>query len=384
MKVLFLTSRLPWPVDRGDRNRTYHFLREMARRHDVRLLTFLESESERDGVPNVEALGVEVTAVVQSPFSSKLAMLGAVPSRRPFQVAYYASSRMRKRVASVSAGVDVVVAHLIRMAPYLAAVEPGPRRIVDLCDCISSEYEVSLPHRSGAARLFYAEEARRVAAYERALVDAIDEGWLISPAEIGKIAPGHPRLHVVPIGISIDDTPAPLAEEPRLAFTGNMSVPHNVDAAAILVREVLPIVAQSVPDVHVTLAGAGAGPGVRALAGPRVDVTGWVPDLRDVLSSSRVFVAPMRFVAGVQTKVLDAMALGLPVVTTPLVERGVGGTDGENLLAGQTADELAGHVVHLLEHPAEAERLGAAGREHVRQRFSWNVVVERLEAGGPS
>lgn len=382
MRVVFLTSRLPWPIDRGDRLRSHHFLRKLAERHDVHLLTFLASPAERAGVVELERLGLRVSPVLLSPRSSRLGMLRAVPSQRPFQVAYYDSARMRELASRAIPECDVAIAHLIRMTPYLDATTGGPRRIVDLCDCISSEYEASLVHRSGVPKLFYREEARRVARYEREIIDRFDESWLISAAEIDKIAPGHARLQVVPNGVHANDAPRtlPANDPPRLVFTGNMSVPHNVDAARFLVGEILPRVARAVPGLRITLAGADPAPAVRALAGPAVEVTGWVDDLGDVLAAGHVFVAPMRFVAGVQNKVLEAMAAGVPVVTSEIVRRGIGAAAGRDLLVAESADEFTDHIARLLATSDEAERVGASGREHVRARFTWDTVLARLEA----
>jgi sugar transferase (PEP-CTERM/EpsH1 system associated) len=382
MKILFLTSRLPYPVDRGDRNRTYHFLREMAARHDVRLLTFIESETERRGVAPLEALGVEVTPVLHSRWASRAKMMLALPSGRPFQVAYYDSAPMRRLVQNSSADRDVVIAHLIRMAPYLDSLSAPARRIVDFCDCISSEYRASLAFRTGIAKAFYREGARRVSRYERELLGRLDEGWVISPAEIEKIAPDGDRLHVVPIGVPVGNgpRPRPVHADPRLVFTGNMSVPHNVDAACFLVREIFPRILAEIPQARLTIAGAHPAAAVRALAGPNVEVTGWVEDLGALLGEADLFLAPMRYVAGVQTKVLDAMALGVPVLTSDLVRRGIGVTPGEHVLVGARPEEYTEHAVRLIHQREIADRIGAAGRDFVREHFTWQAVVDRLEA----
>jgi glycosyltransferase involved in cell wall biosynthesis len=120
---------------------------------------------------------------------------------------------------------------------------------------------------------------------------------------------------------------------------------------------------------------------VRELAGPDIAVPGWVEDFPGLLRGADVFVAPMRFVAGVQNKVLEAMAAGTPVVTSPAVASAIGAEDGVHLCTGRTPEELAAHVIALIRDPARAHALGAAGRALVAERFSWSSVLERLAAG---
>lgn len=382
MKVLYLTSRLPWPPDRGDRVRTWNFLREIAGRHEVSLLSTVATAAEAGGAERIARLGVRVRTVLVPRLESLMNMAAALPSHRPFQVAYYRSRRMAALVAEWAIDRDVVVAHLIRTAPYLSHVPSSARRVVDLCDCISSEYVASLPHRRGVAKLFYAREAERVAAYERAVLDRVDEAWVISEAEAAKLG-HHASLRVVSNGVSVPVDRPPRDREGtavRLLFTGNLSVPHNVDTARHLVRDVLPLVRRELPAATLTLGGADPVAGVRALAGPAVTVTGWVDDLGALLAEADVFVAPMRYVAGVQNKVLEAMACGRPVVTTEAVRLGIGAEDGTHLLVGRDAAETAGHVVRLARDEGLAGRIGTAGRELVRHRFSWSAVLERLEA----
>lgn len=381
MRILLITSRLPWPLDRGDRVRVYHVLRVLAKHHDVRLLSFVAAPEEERGAAELEKLGADVETVRLGRAASLVNMALAVPSRRPFQVAYYRSASMARRVAELARDRDVVIAHLIRTAPYLDRAPARARRVVDVCDCISSEYRASLPHRRGVDLLFYREEAKRVARYEREVVARVDDAWVISAAEADKLG-GAPGLHVVPMGVHVPDPlpPRPAGPAPpRIVFTGNLGVPHNVDAARHLVQDVLPLVRRELPDAVVTLAGASPRPAVRALAGPGVEVTGWVDDLAALLRSADVFLAPMRYVAGVQTKILEAMANAVPVVTTEAARRGLGAESGTHVLTGSDPAELAAAAVTLVRQPDRARTLGDAGRAFVRARFSWETVLDRIE-----
>lgn len=386
MNILVLTSRFPDPPDRGDRVRMFNFLRVLATKHRVRLLSFISDPEEANRAPALRDIGVQAETVYLSRNASLVEFAKAAPNRAvPFQVAYYESLRMHRAVREASADADVVLAHMIRMFPYLVDLPPSARRIVDLCDCISSEYRASLPHRRGIQKLFFREEAQRVAKYERRVIDEVDEAWFISPAEVEKVygsrkSPAH--VAVVPMGVSV---PQPQERRrrgeapPRILMTGNFSVPHNIDAAQVLVHRILPLLHERDSRIEVHLAGASPAPAVIALAGSQVIVHGFVPRMDEFLRSGDVFVAPMRFVAGVQTKILEALSSGIPVVTTPLVNRGLGGIPGTHLLLASDPTEFADQTLRLLSDISLAGELAREGRKFVQSKFRWENVLDRFE-----
>jgi glycosyltransferase involved in cell wall biosynthesis len=171
------------------------------------------------------------------------------------------------------------------------------------------------------------------------------------------------------------------SKKPALIFVGHMGVFHNVDAAEYLVHDILPRVRDSFPAVELNLVGAEPAERVRRLAGtPGVRVTGHTPDLNAELNRATVFVAPLRFSAGVQNKVLEAMAAGLPVVTTSFVNAGIQAEDGHHLILANDAESTAGAIVALLRDPEMRRRVGREGREFVVRRFRWEEVLDRMKA----
>ena len=177
------------------------------------------------------------------------------------------------------------------------------------------------------------------------------------------------RFAVVPNGVDPDSPPAPAPEELVLAYLGSYDAEANVDAAQRLVREVLPLV----PGARVLLIGRAPSPRVRALAGPRVEVTGEVPDVAAALARASVLVAPIALGVGVRNKVLEAMAAGLPVAATSLALQGIGASRG--VIAGESAAELADAVTRLLDDPGA----GAANRERVLTEHTWARSAAALE-----
>jgi sugar transferase (PEP-CTERM/EpsH1 system associated) len=383
VRILCLTSRLPYPPDRGDRLRAFHVLQILGREHELTLLSFVEAAGERAHLEQLRAFCRSIQVVEKGRAASLLSVLANCWRSLPLQVLYYRSGAMRSLVEATlrEQAFDAAYIHLFRMAPYLP---PGrvPCRILDLTDVISSEIRQSLRYRRLPQRAVWGIERRRVERFERIAGASADEVWLISEHERETLADSCPaaNIEVVPNGVDCHHFhPVASVEDPAtVLLTGHMGVFHNVDAAIHLVEDVLPMIRREVPECRLRLVGAGPCRAVRRLARqPGVEVAGWVPDLNLELNRAAVFVAPIRFAAGVQNKVLEAMAAGRPVVTSPQVAAGIGAVPGRDLLVGENASQLAQLTTGLLRDPSLRQRLGAAGRELVCGRFSWQRVADR-------
>jgi sugar transferase (PEP-CTERM/EpsH1 system associated) len=386
MRILCLTSRLPYPPNRGDRLRAFHFLEHLSRDHELVLLSFIAHEHEREHIAALREYCHDVQVVPMSPRRSAATVAGNLWRRQPLQTLYYRSRRMDQLVAEALSAADFQAAyvHLFRMAPYVADY-PDLYRIVDLTDVISKEIGLSLSYRGLASRLVYRLEGPRVARYEAWVAQHFEETWLISEADRQILATACPdaNIQVIPNGVDTDSF-QPLEVSPaqnRLIFVGHLRVFHNIDAAHFLVRDILPLVRQEVPDCTLQIVGADPDPTVHRLGqAPGVTVTGFVPDLNDYLNRATVFAAPLRFSAGVQNKVLEAMAAGRPVVTTRPVCQGLGSIPERDLLVGDDAQAIAAQLVRLLRNEGLRDRLGQAGRAFVANNYSWKAAVERMGA----
>jgi glycosyltransferase involved in cell wall biosynthesis len=290
---------------------------------------------------------------------------------------------MRRKLSRLLASqrFDTAYIHLFRMAPYLEEQAPL-YRIIDLTDVISREIEASLAYRALFSRILYSLERFRIAAYESEVAKTADEVWLISGSDARVLAERCPqaRIEVVPSGVASDRFfPMPgIAEASQIAFVGHLGVLHNVDAAEHLAVDIFPLIRRKVPACSLRIIGAEPARRVRALGSrPGVEVTGFVADLHHELNRAAVIVAPLRFAAGVQTKVLEAMAAARPVVTTPRVSEGLGATPGKHLLVGDSRVELADQVVALLEDETLRRQIGGEGLLFVRERYTWDRALRR-------
>ena len=317
-------------------------------------MSFIADEAERDYLPSLRAYCRDVRVLPMSSRRSAISTALNIWRREPLQALYYRLGAMRRMVDDMIAttGFDAAYVHLFRMAPYVAN-HSQLYRIVDLTDVISKEIDLSLPYRGLASRAVYRLEKRRINRYERWVAQNFEETWLISGSDRQALAQTCPEanIRVVPNGVDLDQfhpTGQSCAPD-SLIFVGHLRVLHNMDAATYLAQDVLPLIQKEIPTCTLNIVGADPAPQIQQLGqSAAITVTGFVPDLNAHLNKAAVFVAPLRFAAGIQNKVLEAMAAGRPVVTTSLVNDGLGAQPGREILVADDATATAQQVVKLL------------------------------------
>ncbi len=309
----------------------------------------------------------------------------AVFSGLPLQVKLYKSNELLRSLAQdVKQGnIDVILTHLVRMAEYARPFKELPR-ILDMTDSIHLHYArmptITFQPHGLATRV----ERSRLQKYESAVCSWFDNVLLTSPLDIDWLRRWHPgsNLTLIPTGIETSDFP--FHEGPydpnRITFVGKLDYLPNTDAATYFAREILPRVKQAVPKAEFVVVGWNPPLPVRRLARiPSVRVLANVPDVRPELAKSAVSVAPMRFGAGIQVKVLESLALGTPTVVTENVFGAFGEEGREAILVGRDPDEFARKVANILGDAAYRERLRRAGRRLIETRFQWSQVLAPLD-----
>ncbi|HRZ78022.1 MAG TPA: glycosyltransferase, partial [Bacteroidales bacterium] len=315
------------------------------------------------------------------PCSVGINMLRAGGSGKPFQAGYYYNAGVASAFRDFAAeiGPDVVYFQLARTAWYARGLKAPC--VLDLQDAFSAGLERRAQGSRWYQRPVLREEYRRMLRYERQICQDFPFLSIISEADRALLpCADAERILVVPNGVDTDHF-RPKAYEKRydLVFTGNMGYPPNVDAARFLASELMPRIWALRPQARLLIAGAQPHPSVRALSSDRVNVSGWMEDIREAYASSRVFIAPMRLGTGMQNKILEAMAMGLPCVTTPLANAPLGSTHGQEILVGEDAATLSGHILRLLSEDSLAEPLANAARAYVKRHYSWEGATAPLE-----
>ncbi len=382
VRILVLTAALPFPPVWGAAIRNYQFLRHLASRHRVWLLTYVRP-GDAAGIAGLEAAGVTVRAVADPGTGKRMAQLRSLFSTRSYLGGWLHHAAMQHEIDRLLAEEDIDV--VLVEGSHLARFRFGGRIPVVL-DEHNVEYEVlertfrseRSPLRRGFAWLEYVKFRREERAAWRAA------SWIVVTSErerdlirrAGCVTPSTS----VPNGVDLEYlAPCPGSEPDRLLFTGRISYRPNTDAVLHFVRRVLPLIRLRRPEASLTVVGAGAPVEVRRLAGPRVELTGAVADVRPYWRRSAVVVAPIRFGGGTRLKIVEAMAMGRPVVSTSLGCEGLEVTPGEHLLVADSPPDFADAVVRLLEDAELREELGRRGRQLVEARYDWRRLSAGLE-----
>jgi sugar transferase (PEP-CTERM/EpsH1 system associated) len=383
VRILFLTHRLPYAPNRGDRIRSHHLLRVLANRADVDLVSLVHDADEASHVADLEGLAATVTAVRVPRLRNLARAIVRLPGARPTTHTLLDGPGLRPAIARVTAAhaPDVVFAYCTGIA-WVALEPPLAARplVLDMVDVDSAKWEALGAAGRGPRAWVYRREARCLSAFERDVTRRARATMVVTPREretLAALAPGA-RIEVVGNGVDLESLrPAGgPSSEPVVVFCGVMDYEPNVMGAVWLARDVWPIVRHAHPAARLRIVGADPVRAVRECASAErgIEVTGRVPDVRPYLWSAAVAAAPLQTARGVQNKVLEALAAGLPVVVTPVVAAGLPVEAAGGCEVAGDAEAFAAALVRLLGAPAP-DRRHLAGRADL-DGLSW---ASRLE-----
>ena len=382
--VLFITHRTPYPPDKGDRIRTLHILRYLARFSRVHLATLTDEPVDPEAISVLGRLCARV-AVFPVGRSRWAASLGSLLCGRSASEGAFRSAALAATVRSWSLATPfgAAVASASSVAHYLR--EPALEtalKVVDVVDVDSQKWDDYSAFAAGPKAWLYALEARRVRRAEGTIGQWADAVTLVSRGEANTFRKltGAANVHAVTNGVDLDYfEPAAAGLENGCTFVGAMDYKPNADAACWFARSVWPHVYRRWPEANFTIVGRKPTRAVMALAAlPGVEVVGQVPDVRPYLAGSAIAVAPLRFARGLQNKVLEAMASGKPVVASRPALAGFAGRPDMPARCATEVEEWVDEIDRLLGDEAERRRLGAAGRQYVETYHHWDACLEPL------
>jgi sugar transferase (PEP-CTERM/EpsH1 system associated) len=385
MKLLVLLSRVPYPLEKGDKLRAYHLVSRLGRKHEVYLFCLSDSPTAPEHIEHLRKFCAHIEVVHIPRWRIVLKLLTAVFSRLPFQVAYFHHAMAQRRIDAAIARFkpDHVLCQLVRTTEYVRHHYTLPKTL-DFMDTLSKGTERRTENAPFYLRPLFKAETRRLIRYENLMFDLFDHAAIISAQDRDYIYhPLRDRMAVVPNGVDTAHfTPQRVEPHFDLLFTGNMNYAPNIDSVLFLVHKVLPIVRQQRPGTSLLISGVDPSPAVKELARKDhlIDVSGWVRDIRSSYAAARIFIAPMQIGTGLQNKLLEAMAMRMPCITSTLANNAVGAAPGESILIGNTPAEYAAHILRLLDDPAERERLAEKGLHFVHRNFDWDRAADALDA----
>ena len=387
--LLFLAHRIPYPPEKGEKIRAFHMLDRLRRTHRIHLGCLADDPADMAHVPYLRTLCADVICrPVTKPVQKLRAVANLLPGRSMTQH-YFHEPALARWVRDKLPHVDRSFIYCSAMAPYAwgAGAPPG---ILDMVD-IDSEKWTEYGAKTGLPMsLVWAREGRTVLSLERRAARRFARSLFVSPAEAARFIQLAPesaaRIGYVENGVDLArfspdhafSRPADLPEE-AVVFTGTMDYWPNVDAVTWFADAVLPMLRTARPALGFAVVGARPTPAVLRLADrPGVTVTGRVADVRPYLAHAAAAVAPLRIARGIQNKVLEAMAMGRPVVASPQAFEGVRAEPGRELLVADGAEEMAAAILAIL---ADAHAgLPAAARAAMTRHYDWDATLAPLDA----
>ena len=383
MKIFVLLPRIPFPLEKGDKLRAFNQIKQLAKHNEI-VLCALNDDPEVDEQQAFQALQPFCCSINFIGISKPQIVFGlarAFFKGLPMQCGYFYN---RKAAKKINALIDkhkpnMLFGQLLRVAEYIR--KKDIQKTIDYQDVFSYGMKRRADIASPITRPVFNMEYKRLKRYEAAIFDDFDVKTIISEPDRDLIP--HPKKNeilIIPNGVDHEFfKPQEREKKYDLVFTGNMSYAPNVNAVEYLANEILPIVWKQVPNAKMYVAGATPDPKVKKAACDNIIISGWLDDIRDAYAQSRVFIAPMRIGTGLQNKLLEAMSMGLPAITTPLANGSLGAENGKEILVGSNAEELAQHIITLLTDKDKATQIAQAGFDFTNRVYDWGRATQIME-----
>jgi glycosyltransferase involved in cell wall biosynthesis len=378
-RLLFITPRFPYPPLSGGKLFVLN-VAEALRDYDLTLLSFCSSEEEMNFWPS-DGLFTSIHRIRLPRWKSYMSVLGAVLGSRPLQLAYYESKEFGEKVKQLLPKHDVVAAHLIRCGQYVEERHSNIPRVLMMADAISLAYQ-RMSKLSGAPllwHLLYRIELPRLLKYERSCPEEFDQVWLHSEVDRDYLRLSASRARIVPVGIDLEEFPfRPNRSGNVIAFIGNLSFSLNRDACRHFIQSVLPAL-RAKEDIRFRVIGSCPANVKRDLEkSPGVEVTGTVDRIDDAVEDVFCGICPIRAGAGIQNKVLNYLALGIPCVTSEVGLEGLEAANGKELLVYKSIDEAISMLRLIHEDPALRSELALNGRKYVERAHDWKMIHNKI------
>ena len=333
MKLLVILPRFPYPIEKGDKLRAFHQIRILSTSFDILLVAISHGKVLQKDIEKVKPYCKSITIIHQRWIAIFINLIRAVFNGWPLQAGYYYSKHAQRKIDRLieTEKPDHLYCQLLRTAAYAGNFK-GPTTL-DYQDVFSKGIERRIPTASPLMKPLLRLEYIRLQRYEKKLFGLFDNKTIISAPDRDYIThPERDKIVIVPNGVDRKYfSPGKATITHELIFTGNMGYPPNVDCAEYLINKVLPIIHRTHPQVRIMLAGASPHSRVKALASEKVTVTGWVDDIRTCYSGALIFLAPMQIGTGLQNKLLEAMSMRLPCITSSLCNAALGAIEGTEI-----------------------------------------------------
>lgn len=382
MKILVILSRVPYPLDKGDKLRAFNQIKQLSKKHQIVLVALNDKPLHENAMNELKKYCVSISIVPFSKLTVIANLIRAFFTGKPLQVGYFYFEKVKQKIDQIikKQQPNHIYCQLIRTAEYAKPYVNIPKTL-DYMDVFSKGMERRKKTDSFYMKPFLILEHKRLLKYEHSIFNFFNNKTIISEQDRNLIPhPDKLQIKVVPNGVDSEYF-IPLIKNKQfdIIFNGNMSYPPNVESVEYLVEKIMPYVWNKMPGTKLLISGASPTKDVLELESDRVVVSGWVDDIRENFAMSRILVAPMQISIGLQNKLLEAMAMQIPCVTSTLANNALKAKPNEQILVADTPEQYAKHIIELLQNEARAKQIAINAYQFVVSNFNWKSTTAILE-----
>ena len=381
MIIIYLTSRFPFPINKGDKLRSYYQIKELSKSHEIHLISLSEKSISEKNIAALNKYCKTITIYKMNLYKRIFKLFQTFFNNKPFQVNYFHHSFIQKKINIKISEIkpDYIFCQLIRTAMYVKNNHTIPK-IIDYMDSLSKGMERRIKISNIFMKPLVIMEFQRLKRFENLAFEFFNKHIIISKNDRKEIAHNKKdEIEIIGNGIDTDYFQKIDADiKYELIFIGNLSYLPNIEAAKFIAKEILPKLVGILPNIKILIAGSNPSNRVLKLANKNIKIQGWVQDIRKTYSSGKIFFAPMTIGSGLQNKLLEAMSMGIPCITSELSNRSLKAIDEKNILIGNSVNEYINLIISLLNDDKKRKKIGESGRIYVIKNYNWQTANYKL------
>lgn len=378
-KLVVMLSRFPYPLEKGDKLRAFYQIKEFSNDFDISLIAVSEKKISTSERKQLEEYCSAIHIVRISKLSILINLFLCLFNNKPFQIGYFYSLVGHLKVKQLLKEIQPnhIYCQLIRSSEYIKDYHACPKTL-DYMDALSKGIERRISKASWYSKWLFVSEAKRLKLYERSVFDYFENKIIISDQDRELIHhPQKQQIMIIPNGIDqrfFESLPTP--KEYDLVFIGNLSYAPNIEAVEFISNEIL----NERKDLNCLISGATPHPIVQRIckSNKNIRLQGWIEDIREAYCKGKIFIAPMMIGTGMQNKLLEAMALGIPCITTSLANNAIKAIHGESIIVANTKNEFIEAIDLLNKNEELYQKIASEGRLFVQKNYSWKIATSPL------
>ncbi len=374
-KILFITSRFPYPLNKGDKLRVYFQLKYLAEKNEVHLIAINETKVSDKHLDAISPFCKSIHIFVL-PLHKRIIQLILSPFKKiPLQVAFFYHNGIKKKIERLADEIkpEHIHCHLIRTTEYVKDISKINKSL-DFMDAFAKGMEKrQVIEPNIFKRILFTYEKNKLYKYEAKVFHFIDKFCIISNQDKNSIqSPRANEINIIPNGVDFESFyPKTLEKKYDILFMGNLGYPPNIDAIQFLANEIIPLVIKHKPNIKLLIAGINAPKHIRKLHSKNIDIIENFEDISDSIAISKIMLAPMKISIGLQNKILQAMAMKTPCIVSTLSNNAINAPNKKAIIEANTAVEFSKEIMELLNNEKKALEIGQEGYKFVKENYSW-------------